>query len=279
MHLRILVACHNRRTLTTRVVRTALHAAEVSNVPAIIYLLDDGSSDGTSDAVREIAPTARIVHGDGTYFWAKSMSDIERVALSEASAEDLIVWLNDDVKVDADAFVRALPFVRANGLQSVIVCGTREPATGSVSYAGFNRHGLHPLSLRVIEPLPNSPVPIDTFNGNFVIVPEIVARSVGGIDGEFSHALADIDYGFRCHAAGVDVYLAPGTFGECPRNPPSPPTSVLREWRQFTGVKGGGNFASSRRILRKRNPLTWSAFLGATYALWWLRLLTRGRRS
>lgn len=270
MNLRIIMACHNRRELTTSAVSAALQAADVAGIPATIYLLDDASTDGTAPAIAEAVPDARIIMGTGDFFWARSMATVEAHAMAEANDDDLIVWLNDDVELDVDAFVRAAE-VHEDAPEAVIAFGLREPSTEAVSYAGFDRRGAHPLSFDTVEPLPDAPRVVDTFNGNFVVVPVPIARVLGGIDGGFSHALADIDYGLRCNAASVTVYLAPGTFGYCARNLIPAPGRTMDDWRRFVGPKGGGNFQSLRRIMSKDRPFSWPIFAASSYLLWWAR--------
>ena len=124
---------------------------------------------------------------------------------------------------------------------------------------------------------------IDTFNGNLVMVPVSVARLLAGLDGGFSHALADIDYGLRCGRSNVNVLLAPMTYGNCPRNAVPPRGDLWADWLAFIGPKGGGNCTSVRRILRKSNPRSWPLFMAGTYVLWWVRRtnvwLQRSRRA
>ncbi len=38
-----------------------------------VYLVDDGSSDGTGDAVRQAYPSVSVIRGDGTLFWNRGM--------------------------------------------------------------------------------------------------------------------------------------------------------------------------------------------------------------
>jgi hypothetical protein len=49
-----------------------------------VFLVDDGSTDGTADAVREVWPEATIIQGDGNLFWCGGM----RVAWAAAAKTD-----------------------------------------------------------------------------------------------------------------------------------------------------------------------------------------------
>ena len=52
-------------------------------------------------------------------------------------------------------------------------------------------------------------VEVDAMNGNLVLVPRPTAERMGGIDGKFSHALADIDYATRARRLGHRLCLLP----------------------------------------------------------------------
>lgn len=271
--LHVILACYNRRELTVRALRSLTEAASRGGLELDVTVFDDGSTDGTDVAVHELLPEATVLYGDGDAFWASSMAQAERAVLSKPGVRDsdVVLWLNDDVVLDADAIERMVWHLSAYP-DAILVGATRDPVTGEMTYSGMKRAGCHPLRFAPLEP-GSGIVAIDTFNGNIVAVPVTVARRLGGIDGEYSHALADIDYGLRCRQLGVEVLLMPGTLGVCPRNPDMPLRPVRVSWRRFTGPKGGGNFGSLTRYLRKAAPRTWYAWTAATYGVWWARAL------
>ncbi|MGN8132653.1 glycosyltransferase family 2 protein [Paenarthrobacter sp. 22069] len=275
MKIFVITACHNRRDTTLKSLSALTMAARFADVDLRITLYDDASSDGTSTSVKEEFPSVDIIAGTGTAFWAKSMQEAERHVLFDrsghATAEDreYILWLNDDVVLDRDAFCRLTSFSDARP-DSIIIGAVRDPSSHEVTYSGFRRIGRHPLRLKLIKPGPDV-LPVDTFNGNLVLIPSHIARTLGGIDGEYGHALADIDYGYRAGLLGVPVLLVPGTYGFCPRNPQKPWLGIKAEWKEFIGVKGGGHPASLRKILKVGAPLSHPVYFLGTYIIWWFR--------
>lgn len=274
----VIVACHNRCNLTLRAARSVL-LQDAAGLDVHLTVFDDGSTDGTSEELRALDLGIRLLRGQGNAFWALGMQRAESVVLSDVatvSDADWVVWLNDDVDLDADAFERLRAAVRAYP-DRLIVGSMRDPVSGLVSYAGFDRHGFHPLAFRQALPSADEFVSVETFNGNLVAVPVRTARRLGGIDGGFSHGLADIDYGLRAHRLGVRVVLAPGTFGSCARNPADNRGSIIERWRRFVGPKGGGNFRSVSRFGLRHSPLRFIPALLISYLLWWVRALAGGR--
>ncbi|WP_442544867.1 glycosyltransferase family 2 protein [Arthrobacter sp. KN11-1C] len=279
MKISVLIACHNRKELTLRCIESARSAAVHAGATIAFTVFDDGSTDGTSEAVAELPFSIQTLRGDGSAYWASGMAQAEAALLEELSdlEEDLIVWLNDDVVLDKESFSSlAASIALAPG--SVIVGAMRDPETGETTYSGMRRSGLHPLSFEMVPPS-DLPQPVETFNGNLVVVPVGVARRLGGIDGGFAHAFADIDYGLRLGRAGIPIILGAGTYGTCRRNEPQGIGRINEDWRRFLGPKGGGNYSSLRRILRKSHPLSWWLTIAVTYGLWWLRRLSGAVRS
>ncbi|WP_062071304.1 glycosyltransferase family 2 protein [Demequina sediminicola] len=266
--LEVLIACHNRKELTVRAVERVRATAPVRTH---ITVVDDGSTDGTADALASIAgPDLTVLTGDGSLFWAASMAWAEKTVLYRRSDRDFsLVWLNDDVRLDADALSR-LVSVSAENPHSIVIGPMRDPDSSELTYGGFATAGIHPLRFDLI-PWSSHQQHADTLNGNLVLIPATAADRIGPIDGEFAHALADIDYGLRARRLGIHVVVAPGTLGTCARNPAPPREPLLTAWRRFLSPKGGGNPASAARVLKKDRPGTWPLWWASTYVTWWLR--------
>lgn len=279
MTLHAILASHNRRDVTVQCVRRLDEAAQIAGTDLTIVLFDDGSTDGTSEAVLSAFPQAVVIEGDGNAFWARGMSQSEAVAIEISQPGDYILWVNDDVALDPDALARLLS-VAASHPDRVIVGSTRDPEVPTViTYAGFARAGWHPLRFSFVTP-GAEPLEVDAFNGNLVAVPVQTIDQVGGIDGAYSHAFADIDFGMRLAMNGQRALLAPGTFGECARNPPRARSTLRRDWAYFRSPKGGGNIQTLKRYMRRHAPLVGLVAIPYTYIGWWLReISTRVRRE
>ncbi|TFD06090.1 glycosyltransferase family 2 protein [Cryobacterium sandaracinum] len=281
MTLHVIMACHNRRELTLRAVTSIIAAADAAGMAVDFTVFDDGSTDGTEGALRSLKVPILILRGDGSAYWARSMAAAESSVLARddlgTGPNEWIVWLNDDVTVDISAILQFSYFFKSSvtsaPMKTVVVGAMRDPQTGGITYGGLTKTGWHPLRFTQVSP-GVAPIRIDTFNGNLVFVPVPVARALGGIDGDFSHALADIDYGMRCRRLQVPVVLLSATLGTCSRNHPDPEDGLARKWQRFIGAKGGGNFSSLRRIIHKDAPRLWPLYVAATYLLWWIRNVT-----
>lgn len=262
MKITALLAAHNRRSKTLACLFSYFAQEVPDDVALSAVLVDDGSTDGTADAVRDGFPETDVIVRSGHLFWARAMAIAEEQARTQHP--DSVLWLNDDAVLDPGAVMKLIETVGSTGEEGSIGVGAlRDPATGELTYSGVRRTGIHPLRFTLVSP-GDRPIEVDTFNGNVVLVTRAAFERVGSIDGEFAHAMADYDYGLRATNVGVPILLAPGTIGSCPHNPSTEPWAnpalTLRgRVRVLIGPKGIPP-RSSARYLRRHGGKAWPVF-------------------
>jgi GT2 family glycosyltransferase len=261
-----LLTCHNRKDLTLRCLEAFFSQTFRASAPRLeAIVVDDGSTDGTGEAVRAEFGSARVIAGDGTLYWARGMQLAESRAIPERP--DFLLWLNDDVTLDPTALDRLLG-TAATCPDAIVVGALLDSETRLVTYSGVLQSRWHPLRVRLVEP-GDRPLEADTFNGNVVLVPRLVSERVGSIDGGFSHSQADFDYGLRARQAGFRVVVAPGTFGTCRRSGQQgtfndTTLSLGRRW-QLVQSATGLPMRSHARYLRRHGGRLWPLFWVAPY--------------
>lgn len=264
MRVAVAMTSHNRRELTLRCL-ASLRAQEGDRDLRVV-LVDDGSTDGTAGAVADSFPDATVLTGDGHLFWAAGMAVAEVRALE--LSPDVILWLNDDVELDPHALTTLAKTSATTNPNAVVVGSVCDPKSQQVSYGGLSVSRWHPLRVTRINPC-TAPQAVDTFNGNVVWIPVTAIRRVGGIDGEFPHAYADLDLGLRLRSASYPVLLAPGTLGSCPRNqlPPTAPRhqGIRARLRALDSPKGLP-LRAQIRFLRRHGPVYWPVLSVVPYA-------------
>jgi GT2 family glycosyltransferase len=258
----VLMACHNRRHLTLRALDQL--RAQRGTTELLVYLVDDGSTDGTGQAVRETHPEVTVIDGHGDLYWCRAMDLAWRSA--EQARPDGYLWLNDDVDLHTDAVERLVNtyerWSRTSNEEAIVVGTVSDTSSSQITYGGYRRTSRwHPGRLERVDPEPDNPVRIDTMNGNVVLVPTGCYRTLGPMDAAFSHATGDIDYGYRAGSNGVPVVLAPGIVGSCERNPP-----VNHTLRSITGKKGLPWRDWLRFTRRHTNGGLWPVAFSAPYA-------------
>lgn len=264
----VLLTCHNRCAKTLACL-DALYSCKLPTGYLLdVFLVDDGSTDGTEQAVRECYPQVNIIRGDGNLYWNGGM----RVAFAAAMEKgfDYYLWLNDDTLLyptSIETLVNTAQGLRAKQGKSVIVAGsTQDPQTGQLTYGGVVRQSrLKPFRFVLVKPR-DSPLECHAMNGNCVLIPHDVARRLGNLDPCFAHAMGDTDYGLRAEKAGVKLWVAPGFVGVCSRNEivgtyNDLTLPLLTRWKKMMQPKGLP--LSSWRVFTQRHA-------GVLWPIYWL---------
>lgn len=91
----IVTAVHNRKDISVSFAK----AVQASGLEAYkLLLVDDGSTDGTAEAVGEILGDNLIVlQGDGNLWWGGALHMAYRWLIQYATDEDMVLFSNDDV--------------------------------------------------------------------------------------------------------------------------------------------------------------------------------------
>ena len=241
----VLMTSFNRREFTLRSLRALDAQRGLEGLAVSVFLVDDGSTDGTSGAVAAEFPAVRVLRGDGTLYWNRGMRMAFEAALCEGF--DAYVLLNDDTMLCEDA-VRRLADVCAaldiEGKTAIVVGSTRSAESGVLSYGGIRvrRQGLQ-VSFEKVLPHVERLTECDTMNGNIVWIPAAVAQKVGNLDARFHHHFGDLDYGLRAQRAGFSVVAAPGYLGTCGNNAiqgtwRDTTLPLAKRWKSLLGPKG-----------------------------------------
>ncbi|MEM7556172.1 MAG: glycosyltransferase family 2 protein [Cyanobacteria bacterium P01_A01_bin.84] len=239
--LAVLITCHNRCDTTL----ACLKALYQQGLTIDVFLVDDGSSDGTTKAINNHYPDVNVMKGNGNLYWAGGM----RLAFSEAMKHNYsyYLWLNDDTLLEPQALDDLLDIyqdlAKSGHANSIVVGSTKDADTGKPTYGGAVQSKLwYTKKFEFVEPGQTSQK-CDTFFGNCVLIPNLVAAKVGNIDDVFIHTMGDIDYGLRARKLGCSVWAAPGFVGTCSRNSISGSwadtnLSLYKRLRKVFGLKG-----------------------------------------
>lgn len=218
MKVAVLMACYNRRAKTVECLQRLAVAARRAGVEYQLFLFDDGSTDGTADAVQSLEPGAVILRGDGSYFWNRSMNRAFDAALKVGFPAYL--WLNDDTMLQPDALGLLLSAREFAAPDEVIVVGAvSDPETGTMTYGGarYVSPRFRPFLCTVVTP-EAQPTDVDVMNGNVVMIPDAIARRLGNLDPVFEHGMGDTDYSMRARKLGIRILQTAGYIGVCSRN-------------------------------------------------------------
>lgn len=195
----ILIPVHNRKDVTLQNLRQLRQLGVLGQYSVII--VDDGSSDGTSQAVADEFPEVAVLNGDGDLYWTGAMEMGMRHAIRQGA--ECCVWLNDDLSLEEGAikYVTDLAVER----QSIVTGqGVIELENGSQWFFPLLYRGKQGLNALAADLDSQDPIAVDACRGNLVAIPTSVVERIGYPDGRnIPHVGGDSDYTLRATAAGV----------------------------------------------------------------------------
>lgn len=229
----VLLTVHNRKDTTLCCLEKLFANNLPSNVCLNVYLVDDGCTDGTSEAVSSAFPKVNLIKGNGNLYWNRGMW----TAWEEAAKNDFdyYVWLNDDTNLYPYAISTLLEASEAQNDVTIIVGATESSNHSIITYGGRNDGKI---------PVPNGMLAeVSYFNGNIVLVPSYVYHKLGNLDPYFTHSKGDFDYGLRAKKKGVRIYQAGKILGVCDSHPTidkwcNPNVKFVERWRALWKPNG-----------------------------------------
>ena len=242
----VLLPVHNRKQVTLAFVR----CLKAQTYPIIrLMLIDDGSTDGTSEAVRGEYPSVDVIRGNGAWWWAGCLQrGLDRLKQSSANGEDIVFFANDDTTFDAD-FVQRAVGVLTGEPNCMLLARFRDPATGEIRESGIH------ADLRTMQfQEAAEPAQINCLSTRGLFARWSSIKRTGDFHPRLlPHYLSDYEYTIRALRRGIKgvtseaVWLEPNLSLTASRD-----LSSLRGWR-FLRV-----FFSPKYPL---NPVYWSSFV------------------
>jgi GT2 family glycosyltransferase len=213
------MTCYNRKESTKKCL-SALYQNK-GNFWLKVFLVDDGSTDGTKEMIAGLFPDVTIIQGSGNLFWNRGMY------LSWARATEYncgyFLWLNDDTILFPNAIASLIHMINCCKSPSIIV-GTLMDSEGRISYGG---HITGKANNDILIPQKDKIIKCDFFNGNCVLVPRQVYDILGNLDYHFKHGIGDYEYGYRANKYGINCIISMNFIGICNRNEEKDKTEFL----------------------------------------------------
>ena len=117
--LYVVTAVHNRKNITNAFIERLL---KQSYKNWRLLIIDDGSTDGTSEMILDLLPDANIIKGNGNLWWGGALQKAYQWLVANATDEDLVYTCNDDIIIPEDFLKHGVKLV--NEYPNSMVTGT-----------------------------------------------------------------------------------------------------------------------------------------------------------
>lgn len=221
--LAIVTPVHNRRAETLQFLRS-IFRSDLNGIDVRIFIVDDGSTDGTADAVRENFPDVNIIAGSGDLWFTEGTNRGITAALSDNP--DFVLTCNNDSIFDQNAIARLVDCCQRHerSVVGALLLDWSSPhrvfqvAPKWDLWRGGNRHWFH----QTVWTVPDRPWYVEMIVGNCVLFPATAIREAGLMDSKRFPQYGDAEYTPRLRKLGWKLLVEPRARVFCkPNDPPS----------------------------------------------------------
>lgn len=210
IRLSIVAPVHNRRALTLQCLRS-LSRIDSSGLDVDIFIVDDGCTDGTAEAVRENFPDVHVVVGTGELWYTAGTNLGIHAALKHDP--DYVLCINDDSVFDEKC------------VRHLIECARRYPRSvvGGLLLLWDTPHrvfqvapvwktwkgGWQHWQQQTVWTVPQSPWEVELIVGNCILYPAEVFAEAGYLNPQISAQYGDAEFTTRLRKRGWRLLIEP----------------------------------------------------------------------
>lgn len=193
----IIIPVYNRRQITLACLESLKNTGDLTRYQAVV--VDDGSTDGTKEAIEELYPEATVVVGDGDLWWTGAIA----LGMQYAYEQDAkyFILLNDDCLPQTNALTQIVAHMEQHPNTIASASFYNPDATEPSRYSGFRgRQGQSTLAGTVLE--------VEGTSGWCVGIPRAVVDRIGFPEvAKFPHYAGDSMYTYKATRAGFTACI------------------------------------------------------------------------
>lgn len=206
----IVTPVHNRRDETLECLRSVA-ASDLDGLAVHVVIVDDGSTDGTAEAVTKDFPDVQIVPGDGQLWYTAGANLAIATALKHDP--DYVLLINNDLVFEPGCISRLITCAERHprSIVGALLLNRENPTEvfqvspkWDTLKGGF-RHWFN----QTVHTVPDRPWKVEAIVGNCVLFPAAAIRELGLMDANRLPQYGDAEYTPRMRRAGWQLLIDP----------------------------------------------------------------------
>ncbi len=192
----IIIPVYNRKDITLTCLANLQAYGDLQQYHVIV--VDDGSIDGTTQAIDHLYPDVTVLAGDGNLWWTGAIAKGMEYAYKQGA--EYFIWLNDDCIPEPEALPSLVKFLQTH-IDTIAAATSYASESGTPLENGCR--GRKRFSAK-----PSEVVFVDSLSGYCVGIPASVYRSIGLPDAKkFPHYSGDDMYTLKATRSGFKVCI------------------------------------------------------------------------
>lgn len=206
----VVTPVHNRRELTLQCLRS-LSRVDTTGLDLKIFVVDDGSTDGTAAAIAKQHPHVNVISGNGNLWYTAGTNLGVETALKDSP--DYILGINDDSIFDELCIRRLIDCSRRNPksvIGGLLLLWDQPHRVFQVApvwdiwYGGWRQ-----WRQQTVWSVPSTAWEVEAIAGNCVLFPASVFSEVGFMNPEVSAQYGDSEFSVRLRKNGWRLLIEP----------------------------------------------------------------------
>lgn len=206
MKVFVLAPIYNRKETTLKFLRSF---SDQTYREYQMVIVDDGSTDGSSEAILTEFPKTIVLKGDGNLWWTGSMNKGVEYVLSVAQDDDYVLAINDDTTVEKDYIAKLVSASKENN----------DAIVGSIYRDSEDKEKIYDCGARIdwksygylkvsYDKNKRFTKEVDTFATRGALIPVSVMKKIGLFEKKLRHYAADYEYFLRAKKNGYKLIVS-----------------------------------------------------------------------